>query len=92
MLGNPQPSRPIGPRRPTALSGLAAALLLAGLAGCGGAEPTVTPDPPPETIQKAPPPAPAPNPPSTFSIVVDEAKRRQELIDRLKRVLNESEP
>ena len=92
----PRPAKPKPGGRLEASPPLRVWILLAGLTAltaCGKAEPTVAPEPaPPPTIHKAPAPRIPPGPPSTFSIVVDEAKRRQELIERLKRVLQESEP
>ena len=70
------------------------ALLLAGLAACGGGEPMAEPAPPePAAIELVIPPAPkSAKPPSSFSLVVDEAIRRKKVIERLKQILRESEP
>ena len=92
MLSESRPARPNG--RPTISFAvrLAALALLAGLAACGGGQPLPEPAPAP-VVEEPPPPEPAVvKPPSSFSLVVDEAVRRKRVIERLKQILLESEP
>lgn len=93
----PSDRRPARPKQRGALPaapGLGALLLLAGLAACGGAEPVAAPAPsaPPAVIEPVAPPPAVKKPPSSFSLVVDEAIRRKKVIERLKAILRESEP
>lgn len=92
-----QAVRPARPKPRAAISarlGIATLALIAGLAGCGGPEPLVEPaaPPPPPALPEPTPPATIDKPPSSFSMVVDEAIRRKRLIERLKLILKESAP
>ena len=92
MLGGARTIRPPRPVQPQ-LRRLAAAIGLALLAGCGSSEIDRPTPIAPEAEPYRPQPAPkAVNPPSSFSIVVEESIRRKKVVEDLKRVLKESEP